>query len=392
MTANPRSLARRRVLISGGLNVGGPQTHVSLLARILVEVGAEVTIAAASSNWPPEALAPLRALGVRIVVSPFGFGRWKFLGNLWCVVAWPFLLRRDYDLLYCIGEGKMHLWASRFVAPGAWKIYHEIVDCPQPGSVAAQVAAKMDAVVANSRSVATEMHGLLGELPVRSIPFLISATSGGPVDRPVRRPDEPLRLAFLGRLISHKRPGELIEAFPAWNGRAPIGPARLDLYGGDYNGEGGRLQEIIDRLGLEQSVRLHGAYATGSLPALFAATDLVVLPSRYEGLPLVLVEAMLRGVPVVATSAGGTAELGDDNPDVIVTPGTDWNAFEAGVAAMAARIRGGQVDAARLQAWTEARYGYRRVAETWRAALLSPETFFAEKSATPAAATEVRRG
>ncbi len=101
---------------------------------------------------------------------------------------------------------------------------------------------------------------------------------------------------------------------------------------------------------------------------------------------------MQRGVPVVATSAGGTSELGDDNPDAIITEGTDWRLFEAGVAEMAGRIRTGQIDAARLQAWTESRYGHQRVADAWRRALLTPDIFFRETAPSPAATTEAHRG
>jgi hypothetical protein len=105
---------RPRILISGGLAAGGSQTHVTLLCRVLRQAGAELTVAAASTNWPDEAISNLKNLGVRVVVSPFGFGPFKILGKALALVLWPFLLRRDYDVLYCIGEGKMHLWTSRF--------------------------------------------------------------------------------------------------------------------------------------------------------------------------------------------------------------------------------------------------------------------------------------
>lgn len=375
-TAKPKPI---RILISGGLAVGGPQTHVTLLCRVLRDAGAEVTVASAATNWPREAIADLKDLGVEVVTSPFGFGAFRVLGKVFALLLWPLLLRRDYDVLYCVGEGKMHLWASRFTARGGWKIYHEIVECPRRGSVAAQVAAQMDAVIANSRSVATGIAHLLEGIPVRTIPFL---TSSAPIDPPLPRPPvDTLRIAFLGRLAPHKRPDFLIEAWPEWSARPPIAPARLDLYGGDYDNEGDRLHARITELGLQASVHVHGAYATRDLPKIFAVTDLVVLPSLYEGLPLVLIEAMQRGIPVVATSAGGTAELGYDNPDVIITDGTEWDKFVAGLANMATRIRFGQIDRARLHEWTETRYGFTPVAELWREALLTPDAFFAPKPA-----------
>jgi glycosyltransferase involved in cell wall biosynthesis len=101
-----------------------------------------------------------------------------------------------------------------------------------------------------------------------------------------------------------------------------------------------------------------------------------VLPSLWEGLPLVLVEAMLHGVPFAATAAGGTEELGDGNPDVVVT-GTAWEEFEDGLAALAARLRARQVDPVRLHAWAERRYGYASVSRQWLDCLCDPSQFFA---------------
>ena len=236
----------------------------------------------------------------------------------------------------------------------------------------------MDAIIATSRAVAEELASLFADIPVRTVPSL---TAGATIDPPAPRPPvETLRIAFLGRLAPHKRPDRLIEAWPEWNSRAPIAPARLDFYGGDFDHEGDRLHARIVKLGLQNSIHLHGAYTTRDLPKIFAATDLVVLPSRYEGLPIVLVEAMQRGIPIVSTSAGGIAELGEDNPDVIVTQGTDWDHFAAGVQAMAARIRSGEIDSTRLHQWTESRYGFTPAAQAWREALLNPDLFFAKNN------------
>lgn len=101
----------------------------------------------------------------------------------------------------------------------------------------------------------------------------------------------------------------------------------------------------------------------------------MVLPSLWEGLPLVLVEAMLHGVPFVASAAGGTEELGDANPDVMVTT-TKWEDFETGLLAMAAKIRAGEIDSERLHRWVETRYGFAAVSQQWLKCLLSPQQFF----------------
>jgi len=207
-------------------------------------------------------------------------------------------------------------------------------------------------------------------LPVATIPFLTSEAELPPPQRPPVDPSRPIRIAFLGRIVSHKRPLELVEEWKTLCQLPGFSPARLDLYGGDYgNGLIDQIRESIQRLGLEAQITCHGRYPIETLPEIFSRTDLVVLPSTMEGLPLVLVEAMQQGIPIVATSAGGCEELGDSNPDAIITPGTEWEDFVDGLATMIQRIRNNEIQPARLHAWTEQRYGYKPVAKAWVEAL-----------------------
>ena len=105
------------------------------------------------------------------------------------------------------------------------------------------------------------------------------------------------------------------------------------------------------------------------VPEILAQADLVVLPSEWEGLPLVLVEAMQHGVPIVATDVGGTRELGQNNPDAVITAPA-WDAFVDGLRLLAGKLRAGEIDALRLHRWTESRYGTDVVAPQWLHILL----------------------
>jgi glycosyltransferase involved in cell wall biosynthesis len=66
----------------------------------------------------------------------------------------------------------------------------------------------------------------------------------------------------------------------------------------------------IDRLGVGDRVRWF-PFRGDSGPYL-AALDLVVVPSRWESMPIGPIEAMLCGVPVLATAVGGMPELVED--------------------------------------------------------------------------------
>jgi len=238
----------------------------------------------------------------------------------------------------------------------------------------------MNFVIANSKAVGREMKARWPGISLKVIPFL---TSNQRVPEPAPRlpvGQRELRVAYLGRLVLQKRPQRLIEDWASITEVPSLGPARLDIYGDDKQPDTVlRLRKLINERKLDHCITCHGAYRHDQLTEILNKSDVVVLPSEWEGLPLVLVEAMQHGVPVVATNVGGTAELGDNNPDVIIT-GSGWKEFLKGLETMAKKLRAGQINAQRLHFWTERRYGFDVVARCWSEALLDPRSFFRHQS------------
>ena len=68
------------------------------------------------------------------------------------------------------------------------------------------------------------------------------------------------------------------------------------------------------------------------MPALLAAMDVFVLPSRQENMPQVLLEAMAMARPVVSTATIGVREVLEDTHSGFVVPKRD-------VEALADRVR-----------------------------------------------------
>ena len=79
-------------------------------------------------------------------------------------------------------------------------------------------------------------------------------------------------------------------------------------------GGSGPLEEQLKALakaeGVEQVIRFVGLVKNA--PLYLAASDLYLLTSRWEELPISIVEALRAGLPVIATDTGGVSELVDD--------------------------------------------------------------------------------
>ena len=137
-----------------------------------------------------------------------------------------------------------------------------------------------------------------------------------------RQPGPGLRLVAAGRLTAQKGFDRLI---PLLTG---IPDLHLTILGdGPQRGE---LAAIAASSGV--AVDLPG-YVEDA-PERFAGADLVVLSSRWEGMPNVALEALAAGTPVLATpESGGIAEVAAAAPSGAVTVVPFGPAFRAAIAA-----------------------------------------------------------
>jgi glycosyltransferase involved in cell wall biosynthesis len=118
--------------------------------------------------------------------------------------------------------------------------------------------------------------------------------------------NDELRLACVARLHPPSKGQDILFealASPPWVSRQ----WRLHLYG-----EGAMRQSLVrlaQRLGLGDRVVFAGHV---DVKEIWQSNHVLVMPSRYEGLPLAIVEAMLCGRPVVATDVAGHSEIIED--------------------------------------------------------------------------------
>lgn len=108
-------------------------------------------------------------------------------------------------------------------------------------------------------------------------------------------------ILFCAKLQPWKRPLDLLRAF------AHADPPNALLV---YAGEGAQRAELeweTAALGVGERVRFLGFMNQSRLPAVYAAADLMVLPSEYEPFAVVVNEASCCGCPVVASDRVGAA-------------------------------------------------------------------------------------
>lgn len=183
----------------------------------------------------------------------------------------------------------IHWWALQ---PGCRR---QIVDAGRAASatIAVSAALKADMVALGMREDSILVHYTGVDL-----------ARFQPVDRAAAKAalgiSGPLLLT-VGYLIERKGQRIAIDAAARIPGATLLiagqGPARPEL------------EAQIASLGVGDRVRLLGSLPHGDLPALFAAADIMVLPTASEGLANVWVEALASGTPVVTSDVGGAVEV-----------------------------------------------------------------------------------
>ena len=171
----------------------------------------------------------------------------------------------------------------------------------------------VDGFVFNSQITRRAVEALAG---TDKRPFIIATPAGNRPFPPLsqeqinQRASEPgpLRLLFVGNVQPRKGVHTLIEAV------AQLAPTvwQLDVVGNtavspDYARHW--LQTMPRRLGIDQNITVHGSLSDAALEALFMRSQLLCVPSGYEGFGIVYLEGMAAGLPAIGTTAGAAHEI-----------------------------------------------------------------------------------
>lgn len=335
--------------------VGGAEMQVLRLAREWAACGHQVTIAGPANT---------EAIVGNLTILGLPVWRWSRVSRgLTYVVSAVKLLwfrRRKIDVIYCRFLQEQAIAAC--LAKAFFRLRQPIIACPAGAGDTGDAAtlrrspfrkfwvALFNRYLACINALTPELEREISDLGVRQpavvrIPNCVEVGS-----RPPARSGSvgPIRMVTVGRLVPGKGVDVLISAC-----------ARLAQRGYDFHleivGDGperATLERATRDAGLKPSIVFAGTVAPSDIAGKLSASDLFVLPSRFEGMSGSLLEAFAGGLPAVVSAIGGTA---------IVDEQIGWRVPAGDVEALADAMAEA-IDAGRnrlremgLRAWEKAR-------------------------------------
>ncbi|MCU0818797.1 MAG: glycosyltransferase family 4 protein [Beijerinckiaceae bacterium] len=279
------------VLLLDSSGLGGIETHVATLAATLRAAGESAQILFLTDHGPNPFHTQLQALDLPFAVLD---GR---VGSLW---LW--LRRVRPRLLHTHGykAGLIGRLVARARGLPVVSTFHAGERAPFPVGLYQRLdewTSLLAERIAVSAPIAEKLPFLTTFIPnfIR-IPAVM--------ERPKRVP----RIAFVGRLSPEKAP----DRFCALARRVQ---APFHLYGD------GPMRAALER-DFADCVTFHG-FRT-DMQAVWPEIDLLIIPSRAEGLPMAALEAIARGIPLIATDVGALSTvIGEGEAGFLVSDGPD---------------------------------------------------------------------
>lgn len=236
-----------------------------------------------SPTAPSYLAKKLKTIGVPFVVGPLNGG-----------VAWPPDFR---DLQHQEKEFLSHVRNLYKLLPG----YHALrknASCILAGSMATK-----DQLPSKYRDKTL----YLPENAIDTARFSLKNTSDYAL---------PIRAAFVGRLVPYKGADMAIEAMADL---VRAGKMVFDIYG--TGPEQAKLTAMVDALGLQGKVVVHGFVPNAELQSRLVSADIFVFPSVREFGGGVVLESMALGVVPVIADYAGPAELVTEQTGYVVPLG-----------------------------------------------------------------------
>lgn len=311
-----------------GVHEGGTETHIKELASFMVRREHEVSILTNRGKALDgfDSRANIFRLPLSPLESPYSYKSmydprlWLYTGLytinslMWLLIGW--LRGRRFDVI------SAHFLVESKIA----RMYRYITKTPYIfviegyTDLEAREAKHADLVMASSQHEVDECFKNCGYKPVLKPHgvdlkrFHPEADVGNKIRSQCVSKDEKLVLTVC-RLEPRKDLPTLIKAAKIVVGKNPR--AKFVIVGEGISS--GELRGMVAKEGLDEFVKFAGRVSEEDLPKYYAAADLYVLPTLYEGFGIVYLEAMASGCPVLSTKVGAVPEVvGSDG--VLIEP------------------------------------------------------------------------
>lgn len=323
----------------GGKETGGMNVYVRETSRELARRGAMVDIFTRSQNPQIPRMVALER-GVNVFHIPAGperpYPKYKVLEHLEEFIQGVLRVAKGpYDIIHT------HYWLSGVAGlhlRGIWNVpqvhmYHTLASVKNIVARAvgemektprllweAQLARKVDALVVPHPLERAQLvwHYQGNPERIHVIPCGVDTSLFRPMDRQAAKKYLGIKgrrlILFVGRLDPIKGLDTLLHAARIL--KHNLGPwdepfSIMIVGGAGGNGDISStpeivaLKEIAKCMEVEDSLIFFGSKSQTELPFYYAASEVCVLPSRYESFGMVALEAMACGTPVVASRVGG---------------------------------------------------------------------------------------
>ena len=309
--------------------VSGVSTHLNLLMDSALAEDFEVVHFQVGSEGRDE--GPIGKL-LRLLVSPFFLAASIVFRHVSIVHINTSLNTRAYwrDLLYLA-------IAKIFCARVVYQVHGGAL--PQKffaGSALATAFLRWtlgvpDIVVVLAQCELAAYRKFVPDQDVVALPNGIDCRPYGGVSTVRSKPDQPLRLVYIGRVAREKG---LYETLQGMRLAHELGVDTRIVIAGS-GAEESRLRRYAQALGIATRVCFVGPVFGMDKVKLLGGADVMVLPSYSEGLPYALLEGMAAGIPVIVTPVGAIPDVVTDGIHGFVVPPRDGKSIAESLTLMA---------------------------------------------------------
>jgi len=310
-----------------GLSTGGAEQLQVTFAKEANKRGFKLAVISLGGDEDSQYVKQLRALNIRVYFFPthriFDFNNLRKIIKLFRTER-PDILHTNLTYSNIIGSMVARLTGIPIVATLHSTGIDERFRAPRTDQAETfALRYLVNKIIACGPAVARHYQTTIKDEPVlvipnavEEVPQISSSERDALRKQIIGSLDRSVIIISVGRLVIHKGFEDLLDAFSIVHSSHPT--AFLAIVG---NGNSGNFKDVLEQkirdLGLSEHVKLLG-WRT-DVPSLLLASDMFVLASHWEGLPIAVLEAMTAGVPILATDVGDNA-WAIDSTGVTVPP------------------------------------------------------------------------